>query len=111
MNNKTEIKNKLERMFSGNKLNTISEKPLPPPPEVLNSKFSSLPEGNTPPIVNYKMDRRISIDTDEVPTKNNPLSNNKVKANADDNIESNGNSTIIYVLSCFNNCCNSLKSK
>jgi len=102
MTDKIEIKNKLERMFSGNKLDTISEKPLPPP-----ERKSSLPD----PIVNYKMDRRISIDTDEVPTKNNPLSNNKVKANADDNIESNGNSTIIYVLSCFNNCCNSLKSK
>ena len=96
---KKAFKNKLERIYSNNKLPV---QPKPPP------RKSSIPE-----IIN--LDRKISIDTDEVPTKENPilsnnkvdvkqpiLSDNNVKANADDNIQSNGNTTIVYVLACFN---------
>ena len=89
-------------MYSGGKLSTINEKP---PPPARKSSTSEL----------FNLERKISIDTDEVPTQQNPilsnnkvdvkqpiLSNNNVDANSNNNIDPDNNRTIVYVLSCFN---------
>ena len=109
MNDKELFKNKLEKMYSGGKLSTINEKP---PPPARKSSTSEL----------FNLERKISIDTDEVPTQQNPilsnnkvdvkqresgatplfLSNNNVDANSNNNIDPDNNRTIVYVLSCFN---------
>jgi hypothetical protein len=114
MNDKELFKNKLEKMYSGGKLSTINEKP---PPPARKSSTSEL----------FNLERKISIDTDEVPTQQNPilsnnkvdvkqresggssftgptpiLSNNNIDANSNNNIDPDNNRTIVYVLSCFN---------
>jgi hypothetical protein len=104
---RSELKKKLERTLSQNKIiipPSEESKPFTSPPAPVENKEKVM----TFPQIYPKMETgngvgdEGNLSNNKVKVATDALSGNKVDALKDDDVQADGNNTIIYVLSCFN---------